>query len=192
MRLAGRFVDLNRKRVVSLLESTGREGIDALVKRLHETDFFTAPASTRPDYHGCYAGGLARHSLNVYDSFRPKVDAYSLDIRSDEAIIASICHDLCKIGIYVPNRLKSGALSESKPYVVEDDFPFGHGEKSVLIASRDILLTKNESLLMRWHMGPYDGDWEDYEDKIAKACPAIYAFHASDVEASRYLDNRER
>ncbi|MBW2964210.1 metal-dependent phosphohydrolase [Candidatus Woesearchaeota archaeon] len=182
----------NKSRIISLLEETGRPGIDDLVEWLIATDFFQAPASTRLDYHGCHEGGLAVHSLNVYDAFEEKARLYSLDLKPEERTIASLCHDFCKIDLYQPNLLKSGNLSGAKPYVVKDDFPYGHGEKSVLLVSRHIELTNNEALLIRWHMGPFDAEWENYHEKVALACPAIYAFHNADQEASRYLDARKR
>jgi hypothetical protein len=183
-------VKKNQKRIIALLEETGRPCIDRLVGWLEDTDFFTAPASTRPGYHGCHEGGLAEHSLNVYEVFEAKAKLYELNLRPDERTIASLCHDFCKIGIYVPNRLKSGALSEAKPYVIEDGFPFGHGEKSVLLAERRIELTDSERLLIRWHMAEFDEAWENYQDKVERACPAIYAFHNADLEASKYMDRR--
>jgi hypothetical protein len=99
---------------------------------------------------------------------------------------------MCKINTYKPNVLKSGKLSGAKPYVVQDDLPFGHGEKSAYLASQHIDLTTNEALLIRWHMGPFDSEWENYENKVGNACPAIYAFHNADQEASKYLDARKK
>ena len=40
-----------------------RNGIEELLLYLEQTDFYSAPASTR--FHGNYAGGLVEHSLNV-------------------------------------------------------------------------------------------------------------------------------
>jgi hypothetical protein len=178
----------NKQEIEGLLRRVHRDGIEGLVESLGSTDFFTAPASTRLDYHGCKEGGLAEHSLNVYRLFDDKAKRFGLDLSPEEVIIASIAHDFCKIGIYVPNYLKSGKLSDSKPYVVQDNFPFGHGEKSVIFASKHIHLTDKEALLIRWHMGHYDAEWENSEERVAAACPAIYAFHNADMEASKYLD----
>lgn len=178
----------NEKMIITLFKNTKRKGIDKLIAGLALTDFYEAPASTRLDYHGCEKGGLAEHSLNVYNLFEDKVKRYNLDIKPEEITIASLCHDFCKIGLYKPNRLKSGSISKTKPYVVDDLFPFGHGEKSVAFVNKYISLTKNESLLIRWHMGNFDSEWENYEDKVAKSCPAIYAFQYADQEASKYLD----
>jgi hypothetical protein len=191
-KLSKKVIAQNRERIITLLEETGRSGIDNLVDWLTDTDFFQAPASTRLDYHGCHEGGLALHTLNMYDGFEAKAVQYDLGLAPEERTIASICHDFCKINIYVPNVLKSGSISETKPYVVKDDFPFGHGEKSALLVSRHIDLTVNEALLIRWHMGPFDAEWENYQEKVARACPAIYAFHHSDQEANKYLDFKKR
>ena len=51
-------------------ENIHRTGADRLLEYLcsEESDFFTAPASTR--YHGSYPGGLAEHSLHVYDCLK--------------------------------------------------------------------------------------------------------------------------
>jgi len=174
--------------VESILRKTRRADVENLITWLAESDFYNAPASTRPDYHGCYPGGLARHSLNVYEVFRKRVEEFGLHVGQDEMAIASICHDLCKVGTYKPNVLKSGNTSASKPYVVDEVLPLGHGEKSVAVATRIMHLTDKESLLIRWHMGTYDPAWEIYGDKVQNSCPAITAFHHADMEASRYLD----
>lgn len=49
-----------------------REGAEALLAWLEqETNFFTAPASTR--HHLAYPGGLVEHSLNVFRELRKVV-----------------------------------------------------------------------------------------------------------------------
>ena len=45
-----------------------REGSQALLSWLLESDFFTAPASTK--YHGAHEGVLVEHSLHVYNRLR--------------------------------------------------------------------------------------------------------------------------
>ncbi|MBW3017398.1 HD domain-containing protein [Candidatus Woesearchaeota archaeon] len=176
----------NKTRFKVLLHATQRKGIEELVSWLDTTDFFTAPASTRLDYHGCRKGGLLQHSLNVYDLFEQKAEQFDLGLPRHERTIASLLHDLCKVNVYKPNMLKKGA-SKSKPYVSHDEFPFGHGEKSAYLAEKFIELTKNEALLIRWHMGPYDPQWEAYEKKVTEQCPAICAFHFADNEAAKYM-----
>lgn len=175
-----------------LLRNTKREGIENFIEWLAITDYFRAPASTRLDYHGAHEGGLAQHCLNVFYAFEDKASAYGLGLGNDEVAIASLCHDLCKVNTYRPNLLKSGKLSDAKPYTVEDALPLGHGEKSVYLAARYIRLTASEALLIRWHMGMFDKEWESREARVAEVCPAIYAFQCADMEASKYMDRRRK
>lgn len=60
MEIRGKFIEIYNRCI-------HREGADKLLAYLESpaSDFFTAPASAR--YHGAYAGGLAEHSLNVYE-----------------------------------------------------------------------------------------------------------------------------
>ena len=193
MSLTKKQIKQNQASITQLLRDTEREGIEDLIDWLeNDTDFFTAPASTRPDYHGSHPGGLAEHSANVYMILLQKARQFDLELGDDEIVISSLLHDVCKVNTYKPNMLKSGKLSDAKPYVVEDNLPFGHGEKSAYLVSQHIDLTTNEALLIRWHMGPFDSEWENYENKVGKACPAIYAFHNADQEASKYLDSRKK
>jgi len=175
----------NQERITRLLKSTGRAGIEELVDYLETSDYFEAPASSGQN-HGGYAGGLAHHSYLVYEEFQHKVDRYNLNVPEESAIIAGLCHDLCKVDYYKPNTLKDGSFSKSKPYVTQDDFPLGHGEKSVAIAQRYIELTNQEAMLIRWHMGNYDPAWEFYARKIEERFPEVLAIHHADNEVAKY------
>ena len=82
-----------------------REGADKFLDYLtNKSDFFTAPASTR--YHGAYAGGLAEHSVNVYECLRaylerPRVqELYGMEYSDESIALVSLLHDVCKIGCY--------------------------------------------------------------------------------------------
>ena len=185
-------VEGNKEKIEGLLLSTRRDAMGKLVDWLKSTDFYTAPASSMPGRHGCYEGGLAEHSLHVYEAFRKKVEDYGLTIGKEEVVISSICHDFCKIDVYKKNVLKKGKVSDSKPYVMEEKFPIGHGEKSVVLVDNFIPLTEKEMLLIRWHMGMYDKEFENYSEKVDRVCPEIYAFHNADMEAARYMDGRKR
>ena len=111
-----------------------RPGAEKLLAWLEGTDFFTAPASTR--FHAAYEGGLLDHSLNVYNvliskHFNPETD----DLES--YTIVSLLHDLCKAGFYkteLRNRKNDRGEWEKVPvYAVDDQFPYGHGDKSVFL-----------------------------------------------------------
>lgn len=89
-------------------ERVNREYADNLLGWLeYETDFFTAPASTR--HHGAYPGGLLEHSLNVYHRLRAVVcvetygtttsDLLAEDVEETVAVLA-LLHDVCKVNCY--------------------------------------------------------------------------------------------
>lgn len=166
----------NKKEITSLLSEIKREGKKNLINWLNESNFFVSPASTM--FHGNYRGGLAKHSLMVYQEFDRLVEYYGLNVPRESRIISGILHDCCKIDLYEENLLKSGNVSESKPYKSKDIFPVGHGEKSIILIQRHIQLTEQEGVLIRWHMGPYDPAYKDYEDKIEKYKEAVLLHHA--------------
>ena len=49
--------DNTKAKIIELLTSTKRKGIESLIDYLTETGFFESPASTR--CHGAHLGGLA-------------------------------------------------------------------------------------------------------------------------------------
>lgn len=59
-----------KDKIMSLLSSVNREGIDKLIEFLQNSDYFKAPASTK--YHGNFEGGLSEHCYNVYTLFKEK------------------------------------------------------------------------------------------------------------------------
>lgn len=76
-----------------------REGSRALLSWLLESDFFTAPASTK--YHGAHEGGLVEHSLHVYNRLRRLCIAEYGEVKDMEPIaICGLLHDLCKTSFY--------------------------------------------------------------------------------------------
>ena len=102
---------MNEARIKELLKNTGREGIDDLISYMEENDFFTSPCSTR--YHLAEEGGLATHSLNVYENILRIASGLGVinEDRMNSFIIVALLHDLGKMGQfgkpnYVPNMLK--------------------------------------------------------------------------------------
>ncbi len=135
-----------------LLLSTNREGIQSLLDSIVDSDFYTAPASTR--HHHSYEGGLLQHSLEVYDNLKKLVgDKYP----NDKLIIVALLHDLCKIHYYSVDirntKNEYGQWIRVPYYTVDDKLPLGHGDKSIILASEHIELSLDEMMAIRWHMG---------------------------------------
>lgn len=176
-----------------LLLSTKRKGIEELLTFLEseESDFYTAPSSTK--YHNSFEGGLLDHSLKVYETFKKKVEEYKLDVPKETIIIAALLHDLCKINLYKIDKKwykdQENKWQSKDEYVYRDEYPLGHGEKSVIIAQKYIYLTELEIMLIRWHMGTTEEDINrrTFFNALNKY-PAILAFHTADWESSYYLE----
>jgi hypothetical protein len=189
-----------KERILNLWSLIGRPGIDKLVEFLETSDFFTAPCSTQ--YHLAKPGGLAEHSLNVYKLLDKKRTSLSLEqiskISSDSVIVCALGHDLCKVNYYGKElkwRKDANNRWESyEAYVVKDQLPLGHGEKSVSILQDYIPLTDVEKLAIRWHMTSFDaGIHFNYPSGFAyreavKVHPLVTLLFTADFEASNIIE----
>lgn len=174
------------------LLSTNRKGMDRLVKHLEETDYFTAPASTK--YHGNFEGGLAEHCNNVVQIFKEKNEKYKLGLSDESIYTVGYLHDICKCNFYHKSmKLKKDEITGKwigyDTYEIIDKAPLGHGEKSVILIQQFLTLTLEESLIIRWHMGPYiaKDDYNTYRQAMA-LYKSVLAFYHADDEASNFLE----
>lgn len=177
----------DKERFVELLRSNiERDGVERLIKALDETDFYTAPASTR--FHDSEPGGLVKHSLNVYDWFRfdnPDLSANGMEM----VTIITLLHDICKIGFYkVSSRNvkdENGKWIQVPYYEVEDQLPLGHGDKSVIMLMEFMKLTTEEMMAIRWHMGGFVPSTEyNTLGKAFESYPVALLMHIADMKAT--------
>ena len=166
-----------KEQFAELLSATKRKGIEQVIDMLEEKGFFEAPASSR--FHLSCKGGLAEHSLNVYEAAimlreqiiikKPELEA---QLPLESVAICALLHDVCKTDIY-----KEGILSRKnddgywEKYVgfsvdYNMGLPLGHGEKSVImLLSWGLELTPEEMLAIRWHMSAWDMPMQSAEHK---------------------------
>lgn len=198
------------ERFESLLLSCNRDGMDKLIEFIRKSDFYTAPASTR--FHSCHEGGLLEHSLNVYDCLCAKkasgIWQSVLDqIPEESLILIPLLHDLCKTytyeieyknkKVYSDHGKKSDSNGrfdwETVPgFTVNDRFPYGHGEKSVMMIEQFIKLSPAERYAIRWHMGftePKE-NWNTLSAAL-RVYPLILAVHEADLEATYLIEKDE-
>lgn len=183
-----------KDKILEILKTINRPGIDKLVDFLVNSDFFTAPASTK--YHSNFKGGLMEHSLNVYQIFKRRVYGYKLEIPEESIIIAGLLHDMCKVNFYnIETKWRKddkGKWESYEAYGVKDTFPVGHGEKSVMVLQKYIPLTDVEILLIRWHMGGFEPEENRMHMYNAlEICPAIAALIAADMESTYLMEKKE-
>ena len=177
-----------------------REGADKLLEYLLSSDFFTAPASAR--FHCSFEGGLCEHSLNVYDCLvsylgMPRTKEIMGVSYSEESIaIVALLHDLCKIGVYKKGfrnvKNEQGAWQRVDTFEYDDKLPYGHGEKSVYIASGYMRLTSEEAFAIRYHMG-YSSQTEDPRNVSAafEMFPLAFALSTADSEATYFIEGKK-
>lgn len=179
-------------------ENIHREGLDSLLDWMkNESDFFIAPASTR--FHGNHKCGLLEHSLNVYKTTLELTNHFSSSISTESIAIAALFHDLCKANYYslstknVKNE-ETGVWSKEPYYKSDDQYPVGHGEKSVILLLKHIKLTDDEIYAIRWHMGGFDSAVKggDYScGKVYEICPLAVILHLADMAASYLMEERK-
>ena len=182
-------------------ENIKRRGADKLLEYVHQSDFFTAPSSTR--FHGSYEGGLVQHSVNVYHCLkdylaRPRTkEVYGMDYSEESIAIVSLLHEICKVNFYkieMRNRKneQTGKWEQYPYYTINDTLPYGHGEKSVYILSGffygDARLTRDEAFAIRWHMGFSGPEDNGTIGKALEMYPLATALFVADMEATYFLE----
>lgn len=163
-------------------EKIHREGIADLMTWLDQTDFYTAPASTR--FHDSFQGGLVLHSLNVYSELKRLCEFYQLDVSEESIAIGALFHDICKVGCYKVEmrwRKDQNDKWEQYPtYKFEEDYSFGgHGSKSVYLVQSFMKLTPEEATAINCHMGVENGKWEVNE--AFRRSPFAFLLHTADM-----------
>ena len=181
-------------------EHIRRDGSEALLDYLkNKSDFFTAPASAK--FHGAYAGGLCDHSVNVYHCLKAYLERervqelYGLEYSDESIAVASLLHDVCKIGCYRTGTRNvkgpDGKWQAVPTFFFEDPLPYGHGEKSVYIVSGFMRLTREEAMAIRWHMGFSGSEDPRTVGQALQQYPLAFALSVADMEATYFLEGEE-
>lgn len=190
---------------LTIYKDIRRPGADKLLAWLETTDFFTAPAGAK--HHGAHAGGLAVHSLNVWNrlreiTLRDTIDGKAiLDLTpetNETVAILALLHDVCKVGVYHAETKRrrnpdTGTWEDYQAYTFRDPLPLGHGEKSLYLITKYMALTEEEALAIRWHMGAFDDAVKGGSralDAAMDVSPWVWRLHEADMCAAR-IDERK-
>lgn len=169
-----------------------RDGATELRKWLLESDFFTAPASTR--FHGSHAGGLVAHSINVWKQMVRLLKAYpEIKTNGETVAITALLHDVCKVDLYnvdFRNAKNEAGVWEKVPYYAYDEkFAYGnHGGKSVFLINKFLRLSDGEAVAIQCHMGNEDGKYTT--SRSYEQYPLAWLLHVAD-EAATFIDEKE-
>ncbi len=191
-------IEANKQRFTEIFTScVTRDGSDKLLDYLtNKSDFFTAPASTK--FHGSFDGGLAQHSLNVYDCLKDYLsrqrakEQYRMSYSEESIAICALLHDICKANVYVRGtrnvKNDQGVWEKVPTYFFEDNLPYGHGEKSVYMITGFMRLTREEAFAIRYHMGFSGCEEKGNVSKAFEMFPLAFALSTADMEASYFLE----
>lgn len=177
----------NQERIESLLMSTNRPGMDKMLEYMEENGFYTASCSGK--HHLNIRGGLAEHSLNVFENADKLSKTLNTNIDAASIVIVSLLHDLGKMGDfgklnYIENILKSGKVSEAEPFKTNPELLYiPHEVRSIEIAERFIKLTEEEAHAIYYHNGKYTHIGYDL-----KETPLQMILHFADLWSSRVTE----
>lgn len=182
------FIDIYKKNIQ-------RAGSENLLQWLNKSDFFTAPASSR--FHNNVEGGLVNHSIHVYNNLKKLNEVYQTGFSEETLTIVGLLHDLCKVNYYKIDyrnvKNSSGQWVKQPYYTVDEEFPFGHGEKSCYIIQAYMQLKREECLAIRWHMAGFDASSRggDFSGSNAYNKTPLCVLTSSADMLATYIDERK-
>lgn len=199
-------------KITSLLREINREGanIEGLINKMESSGFFIAPASTK--FHCNYEGGLAEHSLHVFEELDKLCELYAPEIPRESRIITSILHDLEKMDKYekfyynVKDYKSDGKFSDSvgkfnwkeesgyKLKDGEDRFVLGHhGHNSEYMIGYFIPLNLEESAAIINHMSDSMEEYRPYDmTPIFNKYKLATLLHTADFIATFIIERNSR
>lgn len=160
MKLISTFPDGRRQKVAEMFEDIG-------------TEYFTAPASSKSQFHNAFPGGLCDHSLTVAMTLkRLQKDLCPDKWKNHELAFVGLFHDLGKIGVddeprYITNSDKWQQEKWGKMYNVNPDMPHMSIDDGTLytLQKYGITLTPEEFVAIKLADGQYVEENKHYAMK---------------------------
>ena len=178
----------------------------ALMDWLDESDFWTAPASSK--FHGNYKGGLALHTLTVIHQSlifaKPVLENYfsspegnKYEVTAKDIFIAGLCHDFCKTGFYGTEYRNTKDINGNwvkQPFykVKGDNRNLGHGNESVLIMLEILPSMIHNRMVIEAvsrHMGFSDlSESEKFNYSLFLQNPLVVLLQLADQTAAQWFE----
>ena len=157
--------------------------------------------------------------MNVYERLRELLtDEYgsmkNCPHTEESIAIVALFHDLCKANMYKPGYRNQKTYDPEKvvaaerwqvkhdaggdfiweavqTYEIDEEFIYGHGEKSVFILQQFMSLSADEATAIRYHMS----SWQEGEARAAgdtfRRNPLAFFLHVAD-EAATFIDEVDK
>ncbi|HEU5118865.1 MAG TPA: hypothetical protein VFT74_19890, partial [Isosphaeraceae bacterium] len=159
-------------KLVDRLPEPRRTKVKTLLEGQFGEYYFTAPASSREEFHSCYPGGLVVHSLNVIANLRKVAMALCPGRYGDPTLIfVGLFHDLGKAGDgrverYLPNP-SEWHRSKGMLYEVNKDCSYAPtAELGLYVLQKNgIEMDFEEWAAIRLNDGQYDENNRGYRMK---------------------------
>lgn len=178
----------------------------ALCDYLDESDFWTAPASSK--FHGNYKCGLSAHSLMVVKQSlifaKPILENYltcpkqnNYVVTAEDIFIAAFCHDFCKTNFYSIEYRNVKDITGNwikQPFYKTrgENRNLGHGNESVLQLLEVMpSYVKNRMVLeaISRHMGFSDlSESESYNYSLFLENPLVLLLQLADQTAAQWFN----
>jgi len=150
---------------------------------LYVNYYFVAPASVH--HHLNSDGGLFAHSYHVAGKLIDLTDRLGLIWdRPQSPFLIGMLHDVCKCDDYI--KLDGVWKYKDKKEKMYD----GHGVKSVLMLAGHVNLTESEAACIRFHMGSYTTDTEEWNryNLAMQKYPNVLWTHTADNYAAQIIE----
>lgn len=158
--------------------------VDKVLTFLKNNGFYTAWAST--SYHCNFEGGLCSHTLNVIEYALKLADIFETKVSKESIILCATVHDWGKMNYYVPNLLKSGKVSGTKPMKIDPKLMIkSHAMRSLNMASKFFDLTESEKVCILSHDGWYENTNREYMLALDEL---LYIVHSADLYVARFVE----
>ena len=161
-----------------------RCNVDDVLTFLEDNGFYSAWAST--SYHCNYEGGLCEHTLNVINYALKLAGEFDSKVNHESLVLCAMCHDWGKMNYYVPNLLKSGNVSGTKPKKIDPTLMIkNHAMRSLNMASKFFNLTESEKVCILSHDGFFENANREYMLGLDEL---LYLVHSADLYVARFVE----
>lgn len=132
--------------------------------------------------------------LKDYLSRQRTKDVYGMEYTNESIALTALLHDVCKMNFYSVDyrnaKNEQGVWEKVPYYTINDQLPYGHGEKSVYIVSGFMRLTREEAFAIRYHMGFSGIEDRNSIGKAFEMFPLAFALSVADMEATYFLESK--
>lgn len=159
-----------------------------LLNAMEKLAFDTAPASSNPNYHGCYRGGLLEHTLIVVSHMLALNEAWGASCSKESLVLCGVLHDIAKAGYagqpyYIKNIGKPGYKYNTKLTAVGQNLMSIHvaAEAGIELAPHEV-----EAIMAQDGLFTEEGK-SVFLNKKSEPDKLAYVLHFSDWWAARII-----